>query len=278
MPKTQKNNTIISYSFEYSIKNISSGKTTKSQNPQSILECSSTIKLAIVTIAIQKLRSGKGDISKRYKILPKYDSVKGSGVIHWRRFKRKYSINEMIKLIFLYSDCVATNFLIDFVGGKETVNRWLQVNGCNNTKLLVESIDFPAVVENDYGPDSVGLTSARDLYTLATIYNAEAEYKGIKNMIRKSSRRGFTYFALYAKYNNLEVKMLKTGSMLYFEEKDLKNSLLHLSGIVRRKSDNAEVVFGFTAELYANNSISKKQLYKTKDKMIKEMTEKIQNA
>ncbi len=59
--------------------------------------------------------------------LPRHDST-GSGIINWTDWEA-ITFHDLIYCLLVYSDCVATNMLIDYIGSQSKINRWLQAQG-----------------------------------------------------------------------------------------------------------------------------------------------------
>src|SRR4051794_7158975 len=88
-------------------------------NQDILFESSSTIKLPIIYLAIQKAVDSNTSLNQFLPIEPRHKS-NGSGIINWTNWK-KLTLAQLIASITTYSDCVATNVLIEFVGGKRSV-------------------------------------------------------------------------------------------------------------------------------------------------------------
>lgn len=120
------------------IRHLSSGQEF-AQEADSMVEGSSTIKAAIILLTLQKLKSDGISQWKRLPILPEHLSI-GSGKLNWMR-KRSLTIRGHIKYIARFSDCVATNVLVDFLGGKDTVNQELAKQGFSS-RLEMAPLQF----------------------------------------------------------------------------------------------------------------------------------------
>ena len=95
----------------------------------------STIKTAIMCEAFQQLSEGK----LRYYETRVYSTTMrkgGSGFIQNYKDGTRIELKEAIHFMIHASDNVATNLVIDFVGGFEPINRWLINHGFQVTRSL----------------------------------------------------------------------------------------------------------------------------------------------
>jgi hypothetical protein len=146
-------------------------------------EGSSTIKTVIILLTLQKLKDERISPYRRLPILLQHLSI-GSGMLNWTR-KRSLTIKGHIKYIARYSDCVATNVLIDFVGGKATINKELARRGLL-TRLEMESLQF---TDKEVTMPHVSTTTAHDIAKVFVLLFDACGVRRYQRLIRSSFKR-----------------------------------------------------------------------------------------
>ena len=97
----------------------------------------STIKLAVMATAFDRLASGSGPF-KSYYDTRRYDastSQSGAGFLKDYRDGTPVELKEMLHLMITVSDNVATNMLTEWMGGPKAVNAWLAAHGFEATRM-----------------------------------------------------------------------------------------------------------------------------------------------
>lgn len=97
----------------------------------------STIKLAVLCAVFDELSSPSGRL-KDYYATRTYDaatSTGGSGFVQRFRDGSKVEIKELLHFMVTVSDNVATNMLVDAIGGLQTVNDWLMNHQFKTTRM-----------------------------------------------------------------------------------------------------------------------------------------------
>ena len=123
----------------------------------------STIKIPLVALVLKEYEEGKFDINDKVDIKLE-NRVGGTGVIRNLDKSFKPTILDLINLALVVSDNIATNQLIDIVGGFGKINEFNQSIGLNNTKFQRKMLDLKSLNE---GLDNC--TTAKDLGTLLTL-------------------------------------------------------------------------------------------------------------
>lgn len=70
-------------------------------------------------------------------------------------------LETLIRINIVYSDAAATTKLIEYLGGKDKINKGFGKLGMPNTELLTDVIDFDEMTEPDLSP-RIGTTTASD--------------------------------------------------------------------------------------------------------------------
>ena len=182
-----------------------------SEQASLIMEAASTIKLAIVHKALEDaVASGLKPRAIKLQILNKHLSL-GSGILNWNR-KRQLSLMKLIFYALSYSDCVATNVLIDYVGGKAIFNKWMQEKGFEDTRLVVDSM-YP--LDSPTQPE-VAMTSARDLAAIShDIFFHHGHDRHYRKLHKYLMNSKLSWMRFYTD-NNSDLNMcFKTGSIIY---------------------------------------------------------------
>ena len=173
-------------------------------------ESSSTIKIPIIYLALQKMTANRVPLSGTLTRQLYHDSI-GSGIINWTDW-RDISFYHLIQFTLVYSDCVATNMLIDYVGGRQALNKWLTDEGFS-TRLTMDYIDF---AEEETSLPSVGTTTAKemmDLYKLLEDEKWPTDYRRLLNNSMSHVHQSWFAESL-GETTNLAALKHKTGSMI----------------------------------------------------------------
>ena len=112
-------------------------------NSQKIYSAASTIKIPLVMLMMELVESGKYHLEDVVGILPD-NIVKGTGVIQLLNSEYKPTIRELVELAVAFSDNIATNILIDLVGGPDQVTEYCKNSGYKNTRLQRKMMDMEA--------------------------------------------------------------------------------------------------------------------------------------
>ncbi|MHC1715574.1 MAG: serine hydrolase [Acidaminococcaceae bacterium] len=126
-------------------------------NSQRTYSAASTIKIPLVMLMMELVESGKYYLEDVVEISPN-NIVKGTGVIQLLNSEYKPTIRELVELAVAFSDNIATNMLIDLVGGPDKVTEYCAENGYADTFLQRKMMDMEA---KKAGKDN--FTTARDM-------------------------------------------------------------------------------------------------------------------
>lgn len=98
----------------------------------------STVKVAIVYATLIAVREKGSSLHDRMVRKWKHRSH-GSGIINWTTW-RTFTISEVIAYTLSMSDCVASNMLLEYIGGQEGFNNWSGTAKNSDVRLVVESL------------------------------------------------------------------------------------------------------------------------------------------
>lgn len=179
-----------------------------SQKPDELRESSSTIKVPIVLLTARKMVEHKNKLSEFLERRPDHNT-KGSGILNWTSAEF-FSFSDLISTAMIYSDCLATNILIDYVGGRSKINKWLQDQGYR-TKMASDYLLFDG---SDAQMPEVGSTSAEEMLDIYRKLDNEPLPKDVRDIINWSSENvneSWLQTSLGFKLDNFRHK---TGSMI----------------------------------------------------------------
>ncbi len=129
-----------------------------------LVEAASTIKIPIFILACLHNEKSGHTLNHTLQQLSQHSS-NGSGILEWATYVNDYhTVRELLYYMMSYSDCVATNILIDYVGGKQAINTWLEQHNFT-TRLVMPYITFSP----EKTTESVGITTAREMSRLVEI-------------------------------------------------------------------------------------------------------------
>lgn len=119
-----------------SFRNLNSGEEF-SVNGDELFPTASSIKLAVMCTVFDELSFPWGKFHDYYATHP-YDegtSTGGAGFIQNYKNGRKVELKELLHFMITVSDNIATNMLVEWLGGLEPVNEWLKRHGFENTRM-----------------------------------------------------------------------------------------------------------------------------------------------
>lgn len=128
------------------------------------METASTIKLPILITAMQKIHEGHIHMEQPVPLLPD-DYVTGSGVLQNLSLGTTLPIADVLMLMIIVSDNMATNMILRLIG-LDAINRLMQDLGARNT-VIRKRIDFRI-------PPPIGLSTPKDMvHLLKGIYHRQ---------------------------------------------------------------------------------------------------------
>jgi len=188
----------------------SRGGNQKTMYADDLMESSSTIKIPLLAMALQKLSADGLNLDDQLPRLPHHAST-GSGILNWTAAS-EYSFKDLLSTLVIYSDCLAANMLIDFVGGQSALNNWLAGQGFK-TKLLIPYFHFS---DQKGQMPVVGSTTAREMVQLFELLEDEINLseQPVKYLLEQSlTHINESWFEL-ALAKPLTGLRHKTGSMI----------------------------------------------------------------
>ena len=112
-------------------------------NGDRVFSAASVIKIPLALTLLELVEQGKYSLATEITIDDK-NRVGGTGVIQNLNHKYVPTVGELITLAISVSDNVATNQMIDLVGGPEKVNAFCLRNGMIKTQLQRKMLDMEA--------------------------------------------------------------------------------------------------------------------------------------
>lgn len=165
--KTQKGNVAVV------VKNLTTNEEIKI-NEKLVFPSASTIKLAIMSELLSKVNEGRLNLDDTIE-LTKDMKTGGDGILKELNYGHKFTLEEIMTLMIIVSDNMATNILINLLG-MNSINETIQKIGLKSTKLQRKMMDSQASKEG-----RENLISADDL-----VHILELIYKG-RNINEKYS-------------------------------------------------------------------------------------------
>lgn len=121
------------------IKNLKTGESWSYQE-ESIIRSASLIKVFIMAEAVRRVR--KGTLALDSEINVDDDDIVSFSVLEFMK-PRAYQLEELLRLMIVYSDNTATNVLIDELG-MDSINECIKTMGFEKTVLQRKMMDFEA--------------------------------------------------------------------------------------------------------------------------------------
>ncbi len=200
------------------------GSIVYSQNADKTMEASSVVKLKIIEYFIARLAK-EGSLPDFMMTKNDAHSSRGSGILNWIDFD-EISVSELIALTLKYSDCVATNIMLEHIGGDIGFNQQIEHDG-GNTKLCMYPIDFDDE-SHRYVPLCFTTAWESSLWAKDLGYQTHrTPYKGI--ITANMPNIGGTWFDPDYKIVKNESVRAKSGSMIGMGQNG--DTIFNLTGI-----------------------------------------------
>jgi hypothetical protein len=185
-----------------------SGNDVYKHDADMLRESSSTIKIPILALTFKRMIEQQISL---HSTLTRQDhhSTKGSGILNWTDLMQ-ISLKDLIYTTFVYSDCLATNMLIDFIGGQRKLNSWLETSGFE-TRLRMPYLTF---TDDEQVMPGVGRTTAFEilsLYRQLDGIKVSDETKQLMSFSTSHVNESWLELSLPSKLSGLHHK---TGSMI----------------------------------------------------------------
>ena len=133
------------------------------RNENVIVETASTIKLLIMAKLLHEAEKDRVDIAREMRVTTDSVGRHGSGILQRFSLPESMKIENLLVLMMCISDNTATNVLIKMLGVRE-INSFAGELGLENTRLLMEKLDFDDTV--DFSKPLVGQTTAYEMAKL----------------------------------------------------------------------------------------------------------------
>jgi len=185
-----------------------SGSDLSAKKADLLRESSSTIKVPILLLALKDMVSRQIPLEALMD-RKQHHNTKGSGILNWTDAK-SFNFEALIETTLVYSDCLATNMLLDFIGGQKRLNEWLAGQGLM-TRLDLPYLHFTG--SEDYMP-KVGTTSAREMLSLYKQLDNQPWPKDYKDLLNRSMSNVHESWLELNLPGKLENFKHKTGSMI----------------------------------------------------------------
>ncbi|SCL81971.1 serine hydrolase [Sporanaerobacter sp. PP17-6a] len=158
--KNQKGNVAVA------IKDLKTGKEIKI-NENLVFPSASTIKLSIMSELFNRVNAGSLNLNDKVELTENMKTG-GDGILKELELGHKFTLKEIMTLMIIISDNMATNILIDLLG-MDNINKRIKDMGLKNTRLQRKMMDSQAAKEG-----RENLTTANDLcLILELIYRGE---------------------------------------------------------------------------------------------------------
>lgn len=138
----------------------------------------STIKIPLVLFLLIKGKSELIDLEEQIQI-DEVNRVGGTGIIKELDKRYRPTIMDLAKLTIILSDNIATNQVVDLIGGVEEVTKFCNSIGLTSTKFQRKMMDFESL---KLGKDNI--TTPRDMgYLLKMLVNNDDKFQGVSNIL-----------------------------------------------------------------------------------------------
>ncbi len=205
-------------------------------NENLVFPSASTIKLAIMTELLNKVNAGKLNLEDKIELTEDMKTG-GDGILKELDYGHEFSLKEIMILMIIVSDNMATNILINLLG-MDNINEAIVSLGLSNTKLQRKMMDSQAARE---GRENL-ITAMDSAHFLELIYYGDAINREYSNLMLDVLKRQQVRGRLDLYLPEEVVIAHKTG--------DLDN-LEHDAGIVYAP-DNEYVICVLTNETETN--------------------------
>lgn len=116
------------------------GKVIRSKNAELTYETSSTVKTLLMRAFMRQMSAEGSRLDREFTIEERHKS-NGSGIASWTDWK-SLPLHAIIDLTCVYSDCLTTNIMIEYLGGMTSVNTQFRKLGYKSTKILKDHVSF----------------------------------------------------------------------------------------------------------------------------------------
>ncbi|MBR1976709.1 serine hydrolase [bacterium] len=218
--------------------------TTVEINSDKAIPCASMIKIPILFELFRQIENNKNMEITDKVIFEKLYKTSGSGNLQYYQDDFETTFNKMAELMITDSDNSATNLLLDYIGGKDNMNRAFRYWGLKNSEM-------PHFLPDLEGGNKM---STRDLGTL--MYNLDNP-----NFLSVRSREYIKDYMGAVKTNTLLPQGLEEGSIIYHKTGDIgtyvgdtgviytKNGKKYIASIIVKRRYNDHAAKGFIQKI-----------------------------
>ena len=189
-----------------------------------LFETSSVIKVAVILSTLDALVKNKSSLNTELVIEDRHLS-RGSGVIAWTNWRR-LTIYQLITCIDRYSDCSATNCLIEFSGGFKRINHYL-ATGYPKTRLRMANLQF---TDRESVMPQVGVTTVREMSELSEKLLVRGPYSKHMRAAFKKVYAPWYGYKINTTILGCKKLYIKTGSMKMIGEDN--DCALNFTGVI----------------------------------------------
>lgn len=184
----------------------------------------SIIKIPILIELFRQIENEKNLTIEKQVVLEEIYKTSGSGELQYGQFNRKTNLNYLAREMITNSDNSATNIILDYIGGKEGLNRAFREWGLKNSYM------------GDWLPDLAGKNkmSAKDLSTI--LYNLDNP-----KFLNSQSKEFIKEYMGNVKNRNLIQAPLPENATLYHKTGDI-GKMLGDSGIIYSENGKKFIV------------------------------------
>lgn len=214
--------------------------TTVEINSDKAIPCASMIKIPILFELFKKIENDKNLKITDKVLFDKMYKTSGSGRLQYYQDDFETTFDKMAELMITDSDNSASNLILDYVGGKDNMNRAFRYWGLKNSQML------------HFLPDLEGgnKMSTKDLGTL--MYNLDNP-----NFLTVRSREYIKDYMSHVKTDTLLPQGLEEDSIIYHKTGDIgtfvgdtgviytKNGKKYIASIIVKRRHNDHAAKGF---------------------------------
>lgn len=198
--------------------------TTVEINSDKAMPCASMIKIPILFELFNQIEKNKKiDITNKV-IFDKMYKTSGSGHLQYYQDDFETTFDKMAELMITESDNSATNLILDYIGGRDNMNRSFRYWGLKNSEM-------PHFLPDLEGANKM---STRDLGTL--MYNLDNP-----NFLNVQSREYIKDYMGAVKTDTLLPRGLEAGSIIYHKTGDIGTHVGD-TGVIYTKSGKKYIV------------------------------------
>ena len=121
-----------------------------------VYETASIIKLPILILLLQQVQAGKLSLRQAVNVRPHHVGLHGSGQLANLYLHLPFELYNLAMLMMTISDNVATNAIIELLGGHEAINAGIRALGYHSIRLRTNRLHFPSSYQINHDWTSQG--------------------------------------------------------------------------------------------------------------------------